>query len=152
MSTPHFAVPTRLVMHLVGVAVLATIASAANAAGTTGVMSNNMASSTANTPIPSPQAQYKADVAHCKSGMSNEGQATCLKEAGAALYAARHGKLTTSPSYTADQTARCHELPADQQANCMAMMSDQGNTKVQGSVQGGGVLRETTITVPAGSQ
>lgn len=152
MNTPHFAVPTRLVMRLIGATILATIASVVNAAGAADVMSSNMASSTANTPTLNPQAQYKADVAHCKSGMSNEGQATCMKEAGAALYAAKHGKLTTSPSYTADQTARCHALPADQQANCMAMMSDQGSTKVQGSVEGGGVLRETTITIPAGSQ
>jgi hypothetical protein len=139
MNTPYFALPARLAARLCGAALLATAACAANAAGTGGAAL-------------SPQAQYRADVAHCKSGLSNQDQATCLQEAGAALEAARRGNLTTSPSYTADQTARCQQLPADQRQDCMTLMSDQANTKVEGSVSGGGVLRETTITVPAGSQ
>ncbi|HEU0230306.1 MAG TPA: hypothetical protein VFR20_07025 [Burkholderiaceae bacterium] len=139
MTAPYFASHKHLVARLFCATLLATAASAAGAYTT---HSMNV----------SPEAQYQADVAHCKSGQSNEDQATCLKEAGAALEAAKRGKLTTAPSYTTDQTKRCQELPANKQQDCLALMSDQGSTHVEGSVNGGGVLRETTITVPAGSQ
>src|SRR3546814_2078968 len=43
-----------------------------------------------------PQAQYQADVAHCKSGQSNQDQATCMQEAGAALEAAKRSEEHTS--------------------------------------------------------
>lgn len=139
MTAPHFASSKHVVARLFGATLLATAASAAGAYTT---HSTNV----------SPEAQYQADVAHCKSGQSNEDRATCMREAGAALEAAKRGKLTTSPSYTSDQTKRCQQLPADKQQDCMALMSGQGDARVEGSVNGGGVLRETTITVPAGSQ
>jgi len=100
----------------------------------------------------SPQAQYRADVAHCKSGQSNEDQATCMKEAGAALEAAKkHDLGNGTASYDADKTKRCQGLSGDRREDCMALMNGQGNLTTQGSVEGGGVLRETTITVPAPS-
>jgi hypothetical protein len=140
MNALHFVPSKHRIACLIGAAFLATAASAAGAAS---------AQHNANAGA---QAQYRADVAHCKSGQSNEGMATCMKEAGAALQAAKAGNLTTEPSYTSDQMKRCQTLPANQQQDCMALMSDQGNTRVDGSVNAGGVLRETTITVPAGSQ
>src|SRR3546814_13421344 len=51
-----------------------------------------------------PQAQYQADVAHCKSGQSNQDQETCMQEAGAALEAAKRHRLDNGQSpYKLDQ-------------------------------------------------
>lgn len=97
------------------------------------------------------QTQYQSDVEHCNSTPGIDKQA-CLHEAGAALQASRNNTLT-APSADAsnqDRTQRCNALPADQRQDCLTLM-DSANTRTQGSVQGGGVLRETTITVPAGS-
>lgn len=94
-------------------------------------------------------AQYQQDVARCHNTPGIDKQA-CLKEAGAALEAARRGALT-SPSQQAEirnQTERCNMLPAGQREDCLKLMSEP-DTRVEGSVQGGGVLRETTITIPA---
>src|SRR3546814_2006870 len=88
-----------------------------------------------------PQAQYQADVAHCKSGQSNQDQATCMQEAGAALEAAKRHRLDNGQSsYKQDQAKRCQALSGDQRDECMALMSGQGNVTTQGSVGSGGVL------------
>jgi hypothetical protein len=45
---------------------------------------------------------------------------------------------------------RCERLPAETRAACEMQMHGQ-NTTVHGSVSGGGVLRESTVTVPVGT-
>ncbi|GAA0220434.1 hypothetical protein GCM10009125_06830 [Castellaniella daejeonensis] len=95
------------------------------------------------------QSQYQQDVARCHNTPGIDVQA-CLKEAGAAAQAARQDALT-QPSDQAElrnRKERCDRLPADQREDCMTLMNDT-NARVQGSVQSGGVLRETTITIPA---
>lgn len=107
-------------------------------------------SATANN---SAQAQYQQDMALCKSGQSTtESKATCVREAGAALQAARQGQLTTASSngYQQDATNRCAALPQGQRQDCITLMNDRSAT-VRGSVGGGGVMRETTITIPGDS-
>ncbi|MGB6241756.1 MAG: hypothetical protein WBF69_04665 [Castellaniella sp.] len=96
-----------------------------------------------------PQTQYQQDVARCNSTPGIDKQA-CLREAGAAAQAARQDKLTTPSmqSEARNRTLRCDSLPADQRQECMKLM-DNANTRTEGSVQSGGVLRETTITIPA---
>ncbi|CAM5352453.1 hypothetical protein [Eoetvoesiella caeni] len=99
----------------------------------------------------SARAQYQQDMALCKSGQSTtESRATCEREAGAALQAAERGQLTaeSSSGYKQDATSRCMSLPEGQRQDCMTLMNNPQNARVQGSVGGGGVLRETTITVP----
>jgi hypothetical protein len=96
-------------------------------------------------------AQYREDVARCKSGASGQDQAACLREAGASLVERRRNGLTNPTDAQSNATARCNSLPAAQRQDCMIQMSGQGNTSVQGSVTGGGVLRETVIPVPAGT-
>lgn len=99
----------------------------------------------------SAQTQYQADVQRCNSTPGIDKKA-CLHEAGAALQATRTNALT-DPSTDAsrqDRTQRCNALPADKRQDCLTLM-DTPNARTQGSVEGGGVLRETTITVPAGS-
>lgn len=98
-----------------------------------------------------PDAQYREDVARCKSGASGQDQAACMREAGASLVERRRNGLSTPADPQSNAMARCNALPANQRQDCMIQMSGQGNTTVQGSVSGGGVLRETVIPVPAGT-
>lgn len=100
-----------------------------------------------------PQAQYKLDVDRCNKGETNQDRATCIREAGAALDEAKRNRLTNGQgtSYEKNATDRCNALPEDQRQACLLQMSGQ-NTTVEGSVGGGGILRETTITIPAPAQ
>ncbi|MBV6271551.1 hypothetical protein KVP09_01280 [Alcaligenaceae bacterium CGII-47] len=99
----------------------------------------------------SAQAQYQADVQRCNSTPGIDKNA-CLREAGAALEASRRSALTTPSAEAAyaDRIQRCNALPAEQRQDCLTLM-EHPDTTTQGSVQGGGVLRETTITIPAAS-
>ena len=76
------------------------------------------------------QARYQQDRAACMTGQSNQDRATCLKEAGAALAEARRGNLND----------------AQGQTDCLARMRGEGTT--EGSVAGGGILREKVTIVP----
>ena len=97
------------------------------------------------------QARYQQERAACLAGQTSQDRATCLKEAGAALAEARRGGLDGDPSqYAANQRQRCLQLPSEEQRDCLARMSGRGS--VQGSVAGGGVLRELVtreVVVPA---
>lgn len=96
------------------------------------------------------EARYKEDVANCNAGRTNQSKQVCLQEAGAARVEARRNNLTRSGSnYDSNAVQRCQRLPASDRAACEAQMAGQGQT--YGSVQGGGVLREMTIQVPAGT-
>lgn len=95
------------------------------------------------------QKRYESDVALCNSNQSYQDKSTCLKEAGAALAEARKHRLTQNEQLSVDnKTKRCNALPADQRDDCLMQMSGTNTTSI-GSVEGGGVLRETTITLPA---
>lgn len=97
------------------------------------------------------QARYKEDLQRCETLTDPESKATCRREAGAALQEARRNRLATPQADTsANAAARCARLPSDQRADCERLMSD-GSAVKHGSVTGGGVLREMTITVPAGT-
>lgn len=93
----------------------------------------------------SAEAQYQADVQRCQTTPGID-KAACLQEAGAALEATRRNKLTAPDmqAQEANETARCKALPASEQSDCLTLMS-RGKV-IEGSVSGGGVLRETTIT------
>ncbi|MEO6984533.1 MAG: hypothetical protein ABI155_04260 [Paralcaligenes sp.] len=95
------------------------------------------------------QAQYRADVAHCKSPQANQDRTTCMKEAGAAMEEAKRDRLVVgNANYQENQANRCKALPTGLQQDCLMQMSGQ-DTVTKGSVSSGGILRETTITVPA---
>ena len=94
------------------------------------------------------QARYQADMQRCATLADAESQRTCRQEAGAAIQEARRGRLVTNQSNTsANAAARCARLPTAQRSDCERLMSD-GSTVEHGSVSGGGVLRELSITVP----
>lgn len=95
------------------------------------------------------QQRYQTDVERCRSGQSSQDQQTCLREAGAALQEARRNRLVTgTPTFDENQRARCDRLSGTERDDCMRLMSDP-NAVVHGSIEGGGIIRETTITVPA---
>ncbi|CAB3624837.1 Uncharacterised protein [Achromobacter spanius] len=97
------------------------------------------------------QSQYEQDVANCKSGKSNQDRATCMQEAGAARQEANRQNLKEgSPDqHQQNMVDRCNRLPGASRQDCLTQMTSP--TNVRGSVQGGGVLRETVIQVPAGT-
>jgi curli biogenesis system outer membrane secretion channel CsgG len=100
--------------------------------------------------ILSPEQQYQEDLKKCEQDKGVVDVQACKREAGAALQAAKQDKLGNggATNYQDNQRSRCMALPAKDRDDCLMQMSGQ-NTTVQGSVKSGGVLRETTITVPA---
>ncbi|WP_459614471.1 hypothetical protein [Bordetella sp. 2513F-2] len=95
-------------------------------------------------------AQYRLDVQRCNSGQTDQDRTSCLREAGAARDEARRGRLMRGESDASRQQnalERCNRLPAGQREDCVTATTSP--TKTYGSVGGGGVLRESVITVPA---
>jgi len=98
------------------------------------------------------KALYLRDRANCETGHTSQDKATCLKEAGAALEEKKKGKLDNSGSPVANATDRCNLVPAKDKADCLARIvgPQSANQRVTatGSVEGGGMIKETTTTIP----
>ncbi len=95
---------------------------------------------------PDAQVRYEQERARCLSGESGQAQSTCLKEAGAALDAAKRGQLNDGDAkYRRNAKERCKALSGDEMRDCIARAKGQ-STSVSGSVKGGGILRETVTT------
>jgi hypothetical protein len=92
--------------------------------------------------------RYLQDRAACMS-KSGDDRKTCLREAGAAQAEARRGQLTDpEASLEQNKLARCaYHHNADEREYCERRMHGEGT--VVGSVEGGGILRELVVTVPA---
>jgi hypothetical protein len=92
------------------------------------------------------RATYQAERARCEAGRSGQDLATCLQEAGAAQDESRRGHLQQqAPAQEqANRASRCDSQPAADRAECEKRLS-QGT--VEGSVQGGGILREVVTPV-----
>ena len=109
---------------------------------------------TAGAQAPGSDARMQKERATC-DGVQQD-RAACLREAGAARQEAGRGGLT-SPSPAREQVnslARCSELPAAEQPDCEARIKGGPRTTTEGSVMGGGVIRETVTplapqTMPA---
>ena len=95
------------------------------------------------------EARYQQDRANCLAGKTAESQQTCLKEAGAALQAARQHELKSpSPAQiAANERKRCEALSGDDKADCLKRAANI-DTTVSGSVAGGGSLKETVTVIP----
>jgi hypothetical protein len=124
---------------------IARTAGAALAAGLTLVYS-----STAWSAGTSSQAQqnYRQERAHCMSGKSQQDKATCLKEAQGAYQESRRGGLKTQgdAQLTNNTTDRCGAQPEAGRAACLERVTGAGSS--EGSVKGGGILRQTETRVP----
>lgn len=94
------------------------------------------------------QARYREDMAYCNSGKSNQDLATCRLEARNALAEAKRGGLSDAPGqYQQNALRRCDAQKGDDRIACEARMRGEGS--VEGSVAGGGILRESVTVVPA---
>ena len=114
-------------------AATAQIASAQIASGTTGIDATGDA---------------KSEMAACNSGKTQQDRATCITEVKNASAAKRAGKLENGDGqFAANALKRCEVFKGDDQIACQERIAGSG--KAQGSVAGGGVLREAEITVPA---
>jgi len=78
-------------------------------------------------------------------------KAACEREAGAARQEAQRGGLTSAGGDTYQRNAleRCRQQPAADRADCEARVRGGGASSTQGSVMGGGVIRETVTPIPA---
>jgi len=94
------------------------------------------------------KSQYQAERATC-DGVQQDRQA-CIREAGAAAQAAQRNNLTSaSPDvYRQNALARCDKQPAADRMACEQRVLGTGNTTIDGSVMGGGAIRETVTPVP----
>ena len=90
---------------------------------------------------------FRSEVQACHSGMTQQDHATCLREARNAAAEKQRGRLE---DYAGNAAARCdvHGV-AEDRAACRARMMGMGN--VEGSVAGGGLIRESeTVIFPEG--
>jgi hypothetical protein len=89
------------------------------------------------------QAAYQQERARCLRGESGQERATCLHEAAAAYDEARRGKLNNAPDadFARNAVQRCEAQPAADREACVQRLRGAGST--EGSVKGGGLIRET---------
>lgn len=93
------------------------------------------------------QARYRQDMAICNSGQSNQDITTCRLEARNALAEARRGGLNDAAGqYQQNALQRCGALKGEDRSDCEARMRGEGSS--EGSVGGGGILRESVTIVP----
>ncbi|HLR13386.1 MAG TPA: hypothetical protein VK104_07200 [Burkholderiaceae bacterium] len=98
----------------------------------------------------SPQEQYQKEVEYCRSGQPGIDVQNCLRDAGAALQERRRSGQTSvsADELGQNQRARCDGMTGMQREDCLRLMSDT-DVETMGSVEGGGVFRQKTITIPA---
>lgn len=110
-----------------------TAATAQVASGTTGIDATGNVRSETNA---------------CNTGMTQQDRATCLREVRNASADKRAGKLDNSGGqFKANAAKRCDVLAGQDKIACEARVSGVGTT--EGSVAGGGVLREVeTVVIP----
>ncbi len=94
-------------------------------------------------------AQYQRDLSACAGKQDPSSREACLREAGAVRQDALRGKVgdsTTPGDWRRNALARCqaHQDALDR-SDCERRMLGEGQS--QGSVEGGGVLREITTTI-----
>jgi hypothetical protein len=93
--------------------------------------------------------RYRLDRSACAAQQDPSSRQACLREAGAVRQDALRGNAgdnTTPGDWRRNALARCqaHQDPLDRSV-CERRMLGEGET--QGSVEGGGVLRQITTTV-----
>lgn len=93
----------------------------------------------------------RSETAACNSGKTQQDRAACLMEVRNANAEKRAGKLGNGSDYMANAMKRCEVFKtSEDMAACRARVESQA--RLEGSVAGGGVLRESEITLPATPQ
>lgn len=134
---------------------LATLAACALVAVPSWLQAATPASPAAATPstasaAKSAEATYREARAVCLSGRSQQDSATCLKEAGAVLAEQRGGRTDNSVSAAmlrANALKRCEAQPPQARDECARLARGEGSQ--EGTVKGGGVIKEIVTQVPA---
>jgi hypothetical protein len=94
---------------------------------------------------------FQSEMQACKSGKTQQDQATCMEEARNAQAEKQRGKLESGGSLQANALARCEVFqPGEDKAACQARVMGYGSA--EGSVAGGGLIREVeTVVLPEGA-
>jgi hypothetical protein len=105
---------------------------------------------TPDSPIIDDSGSYQQEVQACMSGQTQQARDTCLTEARNAHADKQRGVLDTEGNLQANAMARCDVFTAgEDKAACQARVMGMGS--IDGSVAGGGLLREVeTVVMPAG--
>lgn len=92
-------------------------------------------------------SSYQSERASC--GHNQQDTAACIREAGAAAQASRNGTLThaSNETYRQNALARCQLQPDTERQACAQRVLGTGATTIDGSVMGGGAIRETVTPV-----
>jgi hypothetical protein len=94
------------------------------------------------------QTRYLQEMAVCNSGKSNQEVGTCRREARNALAESRRNGLTNpGDQMQHNMLMRCGAHEGVDRRACEMRMGMQGTT--EGSVGAGGILRQSTVTVPS---
>ncbi len=107
------------------------------------------AQSFAQTPndLAAARARYKQEIAACAVAKPIENKGNCVKEARNALAEIKRGKMKEtrqSANFERNAFLRCDVHQGDDKADCFARI--RGHGRIDGSVAGGGILRELTTT------
>ena len=93
------------------------------------------------------QARFRAEMALCNSGQSSQPVSVCRAEARNALAESRRGGLSDAPDqYARNAVLRCAEFQGTERSACEARVFNP--SRIEGSVEAGGVLRESVIVTP----
>ncbi|MEO8014559.1 hypothetical protein [Polaromonas sp.] len=93
----------------------------------------------------------KSELATCNSGKTQQDRAACLREVRNANAEKRAGTLHNGGDYSANAMRRCEVFKeSEDAAACRARV--QAQAQLEGSVAGGGVLRQSETVVPAAPQ
>lgn len=135
MNRKFVAIPQLVIRHLALVAVGTVVWSA------TAALAGDVSGSA------DMRARYRQDLADCDSGKSHQDLASCRLEAKNAYAEARRGGFGDDASqYRRNALRRCDEQTGDAKNECEMRINGQG--QIEGSVEGGGVLRSSTTIVP----
>lgn len=94
---------------------------------------------------------YREELRACHEGRTAQDLPTCLREARNAEADRKRGRLGNTGDFQANALARCSAFnEAQDKEACRARIV--GHVEIQGSVAGGGILRQVAITVPAPQQ
>ena len=135
----HKTTSMRMVLASIGITSLLTVtaAGAQVAAGTTGIDASG---------------SYKKEVQSCLKGLSQQDQATCLREANnARAEKSNRAPASTASNLNANATARCNVLTGEDKAACTARVLGYGSES--GSVAGAAAFmtKVETVVMPAGA-
>lgn len=99
----------------------------------------------------SPSQNLQKALSYC-ANLDQEAKTNCRRDAQAAYSDVQHHPKSpqlNSQRLEQNRLLRCQGLPTQDQIDCKDQMTGQHSTQTYGSVEGGGILRQTTIEIPA---